>query len=248
MRRLALLLTLIAVLPAAGGTAAAAPTVSVSVDDCRTAADPLQRYAIFRGEMDAVDRTDRMAMRFDLQVREPGDERFRSVDAPGLGTWIKSNPGTNGGFIWTKQVTQLVAPAEYRARVSFRWYDAGGRTIERASRRTKSCEQPDFRPDLELGALTAGAAPEPGLMRYRLPVRNTGRGDAGPFGVRFGDGDALFTITGLEAGASHAVEFLAPPCTRDDALRFEVDPDGWVAEADERDNVLRVACPADGRG
>ena len=244
MRRLALLSTVFGLAAAGAGPAVAAPTVDVAVDDCRTSADPLQRYAIFRGEMAAVERTDRMAMRFDLQVREPGDEHYRAVDAPGLGTWIKSEPGVNRAFIWTKQVANLTAPADYRARVTFRWYDAGGRVIEQTWRRTKLCTQPDPRPDLELGTLTTSAGPQPGLTRYSVPVRNTGRGDAGSFDVAFGDGASPLTVSGVLAGAAQTVGFVAPSCAPGEILRFEVDPDGLVAEADEDDNVLRVACPA----
>jgi subtilase family serine protease len=36
---------------------------------------------------------------------------------------------------------------------------------------------------------------------------------------------------------------MAPRCAPGDVLRFEVDPDDRVAEEDERDNVLTVACP-----
>jgi hypothetical protein len=248
MRRLALLLTPLLALAVAGG-AAAAPTAGVTVEECRTSASPLERYAIFRGQMDGVGRnTDRMAMRFDLQVREPGATRYRVVDAPGLGTWIRSAPGTNGGFIWTKQVTKLDAPADYRVRVAFRWYDKAGRTIERAARRSRTCTQPDLRPDLELGALTTREGPEPGLTRYGVAVRNAGRGDAGAFEVAFGGGDEplLVTVPGVRAGAERPVAFVAPTCVSGDTLRFEVDPRGVVDESDEQDNVLRVACPTGG--
>jgi subtilase family serine protease len=51
------------------------------------------------------------------------------------------------------------------------------------------------------------------------------------------------TVAGLAAGAAQAVTFMAPRCAPGDVLRFEVDPDDRVAEEDERDNVLTVACP-----
>lgn len=247
MRRLASIsiLALSCALLAAAPSPAQAPSVTAALDDCRTSTAALDRYAIFRGEMEAVARSDRMAMRFELFVREPGDEQFSRVEAPGLGTWIRS--GSNvGRFIYRKQVTNLVAPAEYRSRVSFRWFDADGGVLARTARRTSACRQPDQRGDLELGALTTAPGPQPELVRYSVPVRNSGRGDAGSFDVALRMGAVerpVVTVSGLVAGATRTVTFVAPRCAAGDVLRFEVDPDDRVGEADERDNVLSAACP-----
>jgi subtilase family serine protease len=101
-------------------------------------------------------------------------------------------------------------------------------------------------PDLAFGDLTTTTSPQPGVQRYTIPVRNDGRADTGAFDValRIGAEDREpVTVTGLAAGASQVVTFLAPRCVAGDVLRFEVDPDDRVAEEDERDNVLTVACP-----
>jgi hypothetical protein len=248
MRRLTRLSTVLAsaaVLLCASTASAQLPSVTAALDECRTSGVALERYATFRGEMEATPRTDRMAMRFDVLAREPGDERFTRVEAPGLGTWIKS--GSNvGRFIYRKQVANLGGPAEYRSRLVFRWYDVDGRVLDQTARRTATCRQPDQRPNLELGALTTAAGPQPDLVRYSVPVRNAGRGDAGSFdvGLRIGADDRPAAIvTGLLSAATQTVTFVGPRCAAG-MLRFEVDPDDRVIEADERDNVLLAACPS----
>jgi hypothetical protein len=243
MRRLALIVTLLAAaLPSA---AAAAPTpVSTGLDECRTATATTRGSAIFRARMDAVDDTSRMGMRFDLQVRRPGDDAFRAVASEPNG-WIRSAADVDQ-LIWHKRFEALAGPGDYRARVRFRWYDASGAVIAVAERRTVLCTQPDLRPDLELGGLTTQPAAQPGLARYSVPVRNAGRGDAGPFDVVLtlaGVPRPAYAVAGLRAGESQSAVFLAPPCQPGDQLRVELDPDDRIAEVDERDNALTVACP-----
>ncbi|HEU4657769.1 MAG TPA: CARDB domain-containing protein [Capillimicrobium sp.] len=240
-RTLVLALALAAGALAGSAPAVAAPEVSVDVTDCRTAINALDRSVSFRGEMEAVPRTDRMAMRFELYVQEPADEDFVRVDGPGLGEWIRSASGV-GKFIWTKQLTNLDVPAEYRARISFRWYDRSGDVIERAVRRTQVCRQADERPNLTLGRPAVEAGPQPDLVRYALPVRNTGKGDAPPFDVTL-DGKMPTTVSGLKVGDTQTVRFIAPRCSPGQALLFAADGDGLVEETDESDNALRVECP-----
>ena len=68
-------------------------------------------------------------------------------------------------------------PARYRARVRFRWHDASGRVQRRTqSVTTRTCRQPDPRPDLTRGRADGGpAASAPITATYLLDVRNTGR-------------------------------------------------------------------------
>jgi hypothetical protein len=139
----------------------------------------------------------------------------------------------------------LATSTDYRARMVFRWTNGDG-DVTTVRRWTSVCRLTP-QPDLALGDLTTTATGQPGVQRYTVPVRNDGRADAGAFDValRIGNEDrAPVTVTGLAAGASQPVSFTAPRCAPGDVLRFEVDPDDRVAEDDERDNVLTVACPS----
>src|SRR5690242_16936721 len=118
--------------PAATAHAAAAPDkappLAARVVTCTTGADDASRAAVFSGSMPAAAGTRRMMMRFVLQQRLGGvgaKAPFRSVKVPGWGGWEKSDPG-HRGFVFTKRVEALVAPAGYRAAITFRWLDARG--------------------------------------------------------------------------------------------------------------------------
>jgi len=141
MRRLSLpiLLACLALAPAA---LAARPGLGVptkaALAECHQAADPAQRYAIFLGQMAAVPRAAKMQMRFVVQYRSTANSSFEPVSAPGLDEWIGSQSGVDI-FRYRKQVTNLDAPGEYRARVGFRWINAAGRVIMREHRVTAAC-------------------------------------------------------------------------------------------------------------
>jgi hypothetical protein len=244
MRRasaLALLLLLLAVpaAPAAGGTEEP-PRLAAQLTGCATAVDPAGRTAEFTGSMPALAGTDRMAMRFDLFQRR-GRGAFRRIATPGLGEWERSEPG-RGGFVFTKRVEFLAAPASYRAVVRFRWYDADGALQRAALRRTPVCRQPDPRPQLRVVALEP--APEGG---YRATVENTGRGGASAFATTLtvgGEAQAPRRIEGLAAGDVAVLVLAGPPCPPGGAARVEVDSGREVAEAVERDNARTVPCAA----
>lgn len=233
---------LAASLAAAAPAAAATPSATASIDACVPSLVALERSVTLRGEMEAVPKTDRMAMRFDLFVREPSDPRYVRVDGPGLGEWIRSTTNV-GRFIWTKQLANLDVPADYRGRVSFRWYDKAGATIARATRRTPVCRQADERPNLELGRPTASPGPSPDLVRYDVPVSNSGKGLAPSFDVTL-DGRAPVAVAGLKVGETQTVRFVVPRCDAGTTLLFAADGDGLVEETDESDNALRIDCPA----
>ncbi len=129
----------------AGGAAkdAAAPTVSATLAQCVTSVVQGERSATFAGEMSVVPGTARMAMRIDLEERLPREAAFHAVVAPGVGTWRTSETKVKVTvFKYLKQVTDLSAPARYRASVHFRWLNAHGVIIRRASRTTRACLQP----------------------------------------------------------------------------------------------------------
>jgi hypothetical protein len=137
---------------AAGGAQQLAPTaaggISVTLEECVTAAVQEQRAAAFSAEMTAVPGTMRMAMRIDLEERIPGEAEFHTVTAPGLGVWRSSDAKVKV-YKYLKQVTNLSAPAAYRGFVRFRWLSAKGHVIKRADRLTGRCLQPAAPPEPE---------------------------------------------------------------------------------------------------
>jgi len=120
---------------------AEAVSVSATLGKCVTSVLQSERAATFSGEMTAISGSARMSMRIDVQVRLPGETLFHTVSAPGLGVWRGSDAGVKT-YRYVKQVTNLSAPAFYRASVGFRWMTAKGRLIRHVERRTAACGQP----------------------------------------------------------------------------------------------------------
>jgi hypothetical protein len=126
---------------AAAGQGATAANSSATLEQCVTSAVPAERSATFIGEMTAISGAGRMSIRIELQERTPGEAAFRTVSAPGLGVWRGASSGVKV-YRYIKQVTDLAAPAVYRAAVRFRWLNARGRLIRSVERHTAACVQP----------------------------------------------------------------------------------------------------------
>src|SRR5437899_2348649 len=126
------------------------PRASAQLERCHPSLDAAQRYAVFSGVMRSLRAgQDRMEMRFDLFRRAASAFAFKRVAAPGLGVWNRADAGV-GRFRFKQKVANLTAPAAYRAVVSFRWINAGGRVFARAQHVTPTCQQPDLRPNLRI--------------------------------------------------------------------------------------------------
>jgi hypothetical protein len=118
------------------------PPASATLEQCATATAPqTERSATFTGEMTAIPDTARMGLRIAVEELAPGETRYRTVSAPGLGVWQHSNVGVKS-FTHIQQVTNLSSPALYRGAIRFRWLNAAGRVIKIEELRTASCEQP----------------------------------------------------------------------------------------------------------
>ena len=245
MRRLAPIVALLA-LAAPAVAAAQQPPLRAKLTACSTGPLPTDRTAAFTGSMLAIKGARRMWMRFDVLARTGAATEFAAIKVPGLGVWQKSTPGRRGGFLFTQRVQALAAPGAYKAVVRFRWYGNGGRLLRTATRQTASCKQPDQRPDLQVGSLTATAGPGPDQATYTLQIANEGRGPAGAFDVLLsvsGPDLPAQRVTELDAGAATTLIFVAPHCAPGATVRVSVDARDEVSEADEADDVVERTCP-----
>jgi hypothetical protein len=132
-----------------------AASASATLEQCVPAAAQSERSAMFAGEMTAMPGSARMAIRIEIQELTPGEAGFRTITAPGLGVWRSSDPGVKA-YRYVKQVTNLFAPASYRAIVRFRWLNAKGHQIKSTQKHTLRCEQPSTSP-LPAGSSLAAA-------------------------------------------------------------------------------------------
>jgi hypothetical protein len=153
----ALALICVGVSTAAGATTAVKPPASASLEQCVTAVEQVNRSATFVGEMNAVPGTARMQMRIELLERAPSEASFHTVTSPGLGAWQRSSPGVKT-YKNVNKVTDLGAPALYRAAIRFRWLNSRGHAIKVLDLRTPRCDEPTApAPGAETGAAGAVA-------------------------------------------------------------------------------------------
>jgi hypothetical protein len=122
--------------PGRGTTSLATATL----EHCLTASQQSERSVSIVAEMNAIPRTARMAMRIEIQERLPEASLFHTVKAPGLGVWRETDRVVSS-YKYLNKVTNLSAPAVYRAAVRFRWLDGNGHLIKTLERRTASCAQ-----------------------------------------------------------------------------------------------------------
>jgi hypothetical protein len=201
--------------------------------------------AEFQASMDASPAAARMQMRFALQARLPGRRGYRRVAAPGFGTWATADPGVSR-YTFTRRVENLIGPARYRVSVHFRWLDAAGRMVARARARSRSCRQPDLRPDLEVTELALLPSAARDEDRYRVVVRNRGRSPAGAFDLELSVGGAAAAtvrVEGIAAGGERLVEIDGPACEPGLEVTATADPGDAVSERSEAGNVLTLTCP-----
>jgi hypothetical protein len=248
MRRLATIACLAAPLAAApAADAQQRQPLHARLVTCTTGSTATARTAVFSARMPALAGTQRMWMRFDLLQRIAGEGGYERVRLPEWGVWQGSEPGRTG-FIFTKRVRGLRAPGAYRAQVRFRWYDARGRLQRRARRTTETCRQPDQRPDLGAGALSAVGGPGTGAT-YLLDVGNDGRGPAPPFDVALavaGTPEPAVSVAPLAPGEHRVVSIAGPRCALGSTVRFVLDAAAAVDEAEEEDDIVDRPCPAIG--
>jgi len=231
MRRFAVVIAFFAL----AAPARAAVPASVELSACV----PRDRAAEFEAHMDGIKDAARMKMRFTLQARKAGKKAYRRVAAPGFSDWTTADPGTSR-YAFTRRVEGLLGPARYRAMVRFKWLDAHGRVIRSARRFSKSCRQPDHRPNLKIKALS-----HEGKRRYVALVVNNGRTASGAFELQVaiaGTVLAPVTVDSLEPHTQRLVTVRGPQCDAGAALTATADPPDLVDERSETDNVFSATC------
>jgi hypothetical protein len=127
-----------------GGSGAGQPSGaavdSASLVQCLSATAPAERSAMFAGEMNMIPGAAKMSMRIELLERTPGETGYHPVLAPGVGVWRTADPGVKT-YKHLEQVTNLAAPAYYRALITFRWEGPHGRVLHRDEQRSPRCVQ-----------------------------------------------------------------------------------------------------------
>jgi hypothetical protein len=149
MRRavLACAISLAAAAPAAAVGPATPPRASLDGFVCQRASSSLDRVIAVTGVMRPVSGTQQMEMRFVLQRRPAGTSVFTPVRGGDLGRWLQPKPpslGQNPSDVWRlrKLVANLVGPATYRFRVSFRWTGSTGLILNRTTLMSDACAEP----------------------------------------------------------------------------------------------------------
>lgn len=219
------------------------PLLAAKLTSCEIGSDGAGGTAVFLGSMPAVKGAKRLWLRFDLQRRLPGDDDWERLSAPTFGEWEKSRPGVSG-FVYSKRVEGLAAPAAYRSVVRFRWVDARGRTVRSARRVTAACRQPDPRPNLAITRIRPATSPSGPVVE--VSVRNTGRSDTlAPAVVTLavaGEAQPSQTIPPLGPGVTATVTFPLLACPPGGVLEAAVDPADGIDEALETDNLRTREC------
>jgi archaellum component FlaF (FlaF/FlaG flagellin family) len=234
----ALLATLALGVPA---TAHAASPASVHLGRCHTGADADQRLATYRAQMHSVEGSVRMGVRFELLVHRAGHPTEQIRDKK-LNAWHRSHRDVLK-YVYKQTVKQLSPGGSYRARVRFRWYDAGGDVIKRTKRVSDACKQTGGLPNLTVTAVSFSDGKTSGTTDYTVSIGNTGESPAENFKVTLVVDGAVVDereVERLDAGESQAIEMNGPDCHR---LRAVIDRDHQVDESIEDDNSLRTSCP-----
>jgi hypothetical protein len=120
------------------------PALSAGVEQCVTTGPQAGRSVTFTGQMETVAGAHKMAIEIEVQERTPEEEGFHTLTTAGLGSWQRSEAGVKIYKV-RQAVTDLPAPAVFRAIVRYRWLNEKGQVIRRDERHTPICKQPGER-------------------------------------------------------------------------------------------------------
>jgi CARDB len=236
----------------ASGSASTAPHGSLQDFVCQRALDPGQRTVSVTAVMRHVTHTRRLEVRFVLLSKSAGTA-FAVVNGTGLGTWVSptdpASLGTRPGDVWrlSHPVADLPAPATYRFVVTFKWIGDKGRVIRTEIRESRTCYQPELRPDLVAESFTAQTiANHPKKNLYSAVIKDTGLTGAGPFQVQFTFGTDVVdhTVEHINAHAEKTFTFTGPICDSSAPPTMTIDPDQQVDVYSRTNTSLSATCPA----
>jgi hypothetical protein len=231
---------------------AASPRARLRDFVCQRALDPPARAISITAVMRPLPGTRKMEMRFELLRRLSHRRAFARVRGGDLGRWISPPDATLGQLpedVWNldKQVVNLVAPASYRFRVTFRWIGVHGRALGRAGRLSPTCDQPELRPDLQVRSIAVRQiAGKPSEDAYLAEIRNAGATGAGPFEVELIDAGSasIRTVAWLGPHSARLERLVGAACAPADPPTVIVDPRHRVEDYNRADNSLTARCPA----
>jgi hypothetical protein len=254
MKRFAIVALLVIAGSVVAVAAATSPKAQLRAFVCQTARDPAGRGISITAVMRPLPGTTRMALRFDLLVRQPHSSQQQAVHYGDLGTWIYPKDKTLGrlpGDRWivNHPVAQLTtAPAYYRFRVSFRWTGPHGRVLGTTVRRSPTCFQPELRPDLDVSAVNVSSDPgHPNRDAYSAVVRNLGASSTlHSFKLQFSEGTTTKTqtVAAMKPHSKTVVTLTGPVCDASAPPTVTVDPGGVIDDYNRSNNSLVVNCPA----
>jgi CARDB len=219
---------------------------------CQRALDPPTRAVSITAVMPTLPATKKLALKFELLRRSAQARLFSEVSGHDLRTWVHpDNPtlGQRPGDVWilNHPVVNLLAPAFYRFRVSFRWIGARGRVLRDAVRESPICYEPELRPDLLVRSVTVQAVPgSPQQNAYIAVIGNAGATAAGPFDVRFTDAGSVQdrTVGSLSPHATIRERFVGAACRSASAPTVTVDPSHQIDVSSRSKASLTATCPA----
>jgi len=219
---------------------------------CQKALDPPSRAISVQAVMRPVTGTASMQMKFDLMRQTTVGGPFKLVRGKLLGSWVSPQEPTLGqrpGDVWivTHPVVDLLGPATYRFRVSFRWTDSDGQQLSNAVQTSPNCYQPESRADLLVKSITVTPQPS-GQDAYVATIANRGQTAAGPVEVDLaGAGPAAPVAATVPSVGGHSTahhRFLGPACTAGSNVTVTVDPAHTIDEYSFANNTLTISCPA----
>jgi hypothetical protein len=220
---------------------------------CQRALDPGQREVSVMAVMRPLKHTHKLELRFELLTKTSATAAFTEVQGTGLGSFVSpTDPptlGTRPDDVWrlSHPVADLPSPATYRFVVTFRWIGAHDRVIGTQVRESRSCYQPELRPDLVALSLVAqpiAKAPKKDL--YVAQIGDDGLTGAGPFQVEFADG-TIVKDHNVKHIAPHQIlmfNFIGPLCDATAPPTMTIDPDQQVDDYNRTNNSITATCPA----
>lgn len=221
MRRLALTLALLGALGVPASASAQTKPLRVHLTACHHGPPLDERYIQTTSTVRLVPRSVRVVLRYEVFWRPVGSAAFtRYPYAPPFERRFRAA----SEHAYTAYI-RAPDPAAYRLRVRARWVARKGRIVRTEQRISRTCRQPDVRPDLTVSRFVPI-----GNHRFDAVVRNVGLSTAGPFAVDTAE------FAGLRP--RHSVRVVVGACST-----VSVDPDDRVDERNETNNSRTSPCP-----